>query len=56
MTWKILNAQIREENYYSLVCHKLIPEELKGENFDQHILMESDQGGKNVAITWMDNK
>ena len=49
MMWKILTAQIKEEIYYSLVCHGLFPKEQKGYRretrgtgdllyIDQHIL------------------
>ena len=63
----ILTAQIREEIYYSLISHRLFPEEQKqcrkrtrgtGDllYFDQHILKESKTRRKNLAMALIDNK
>ena len=63
---KILTVQIRQEIYYSFVCHELFPEEQKGYwkgtrlinvllYTDQHVLKKSKKGRKNVAIAWIDN-
>ena len=67
MMWKILTAQIREKNYYSLTSRSLFPDEQKGyckrsrgtvELFyiDQHILNENKTRRKNLAMTWIDYK
>ena len=65
MMWKILTAQIREEIYYSLINRRLFPDEQKGCRkgsrgtaellyIDQHILNESKNRRKNLAMAWMD--
>ena len=65
MMWKILTAQIREGVYYSLTSRELFPDEQKwcrkGSKataellyIDQHILNESKNRRKNVAIAWID--
>ena len=67
MMWKILTAQIREEIYYSLTSCGLFPDEQKGCRkgprgtaellyIDQHILNESKNRRKNLAISWIDYK
>ena len=67
MMWKILTTQIREEIYYSLTSHGLFPSEQKGcckgssgtaelLCIDQHILNESRNRGKNLAMAWIDYK
>ena len=61
MMWKILTAQIREKNYYSLTSRGLFPDEQKecrkGSRgtvellfIDQHILNESKTRQKNLAM------
>ena len=66
MMWKILTAQIREEIYYSLTSRKLFPDEqkrcCKGSRgraellyIDKHILNESKNRRKNLAMAWIDN-
>ena len=65
--WKILTAQIREEIYYSLASRRLFPDEQKGCHkgsrstaellyTDQHILSESKNRQKNLAMAWIDYK
>ncbi len=54
MMWKILTAQIREEIYYSLKSRGLFPDELF--YIDQHILNESKNRRKNLAMAWIDYK
>ena len=65
--WKILKAQIREENYYSLISRGLFSKEQKGcfkgtrdtrelTYIDQNILNESKTRRKNLSIGWIDNK
>ena len=67
MMWKILTAQIREEIYYSLISCGLFPDEQKGCRkgsrgtaellyIDQHILNESKNRRKNLAMSWIDYK
>ena len=67
MMWKILTAQIREEIYYSLTSRGLFPNEQKGCRkgsrgtaellyIDQHILNESKNRRKNLAMAWIDYK
>ena len=67
MMWKILTAQIREEIYYSLTSRGLFPDEQKGCRkgsrgtaellyIDQHILNESKNRRKNLAMAWIDYK
>ena len=67
MMWKILTAQIREEIYYSLTSYGLFPDEQKGcwkgprgtaelLYIDQHILNESKNTRKNLAMAWIDYK
>ena len=67
MMWKILTAQIREEIYYSLISRGLFPDEQKGYRkgsrgtaellyIDQHILNESKNRRKNLAMAWTDYK
>ena len=67
MTWKILTAQIREEMYYSLISYGLFPHEQKGcckgssgtadlLYIDKHILNESKNRRKNLAMAWIDCK
>ena len=67
MIWKILTTQISEEIYYSLTSRRLSPDEQKGcckgsrgtaELFyiDQHILNESKNRRKNLAMAWIDYK
>ena len=67
MMWKILTAQIREEIYYSLTSRRLFPDEQKGCRkgsrgtavllyIDQHILNESRNRRKNLAMAWIDFK
>ena len=67
MMWKILTAQIREEIYYSLISRGLFPDEQKGCRkgsrgtaellyIDQHVLNESKNRRKNVAMAWIDYK
>ena len=67
MMWKILTAQIRENNYYSLTSRRLFPDEqkrcCKGSRgtaellfIDQQILNESTTRRKNIAMAWIDNK
>ena len=67
MMWKILTAQIREEIYYSLISRGLFPDEQKGCRegsrstaellyTDQHILNESNNRRKNIAMDWIDYK
>ena len=67
MMWKILTAQIREEIYYSLISSGLFPDEQKGCRkgsrgtaellyIDQHILNESENRRKNLAMAWIDYK
>ena len=65
--WKILTAQKRENIYYSLTNHGLLPDEQKGCRkgsrgtaellyIDQHILNESKTRQKNLAMTALDYK
>ena len=67
MIWKILTAQIREEIHYSLTSCGLFPDEQKGYckesrgtvellYIDQHILNESKNRRKNLAMAWIDYK
>ena len=67
MTWKILTAQIREEIYYSLINCGLFPDKQKGCRkgsrgtaellyIYQHILNESKNRRKNLAMAWIDYK
>ena len=67
MMWKILTAQKREEIYYSLTNRRLFPDEQKGcckESrgtaellyIDQHIINESKNRRKNLAMAWIDHK
>ena len=67
MMWKILTAQIREKNYYSLISCGLFPEEKKGCRkgsigtaellyIDQHILIESKTRRINLAMAWINYK
>ena len=67
MMWKILTAQIREDIYYSLTSRGLFPDEQKGCRkgsrgttellyIDQHILSESRNRRKNLAMAWIDYK
>ena len=67
MMWKILTAQIREKIYYSLISHRLFPDEQKGCRkgsrgtaellyVDKHILNESKNRRKNLAMAWLDSK
>ena len=67
MTCKILTAQIRKKNYYSLTSCGLFPDEQKGCRkgskgtaellyIDQHILNESKTRRKNLAKAWIDIK
>ena len=67
MIRKILTAQIREEIYYSLTSSRLFPDEKKecrkGSRgtaellyIDQHILNESKNRRKNLAMAWIDYK
>ena len=67
MMWKILTAQIREVIYYSLTSRGLFPDEQKGCHkgsrgtakllyIDQHILNESKNRRKNLAMAWIDYK
>ena len=67
MMWKILTTQIREEIYYSLTSRVLFPDEQKGCHkgsrgtadllyIDQHILNESKNRRKNLAMAWIDYK
>ena len=67
MMWKISTAQIREEIYYSLTSRGLFPDEQKGCHkgsrgtaellyIDKHILNESKNIRKNLAIAWIDYK
>ena len=62
-----INAQIREEIYYSLTSCGLFPEEQKGCRkgyrdtanllyIDQHILNESKTRRKSLAMAWIDYK
>ena len=65
--WKILTAQIWVKIYYSLTSRGLFPDEQKGCRkgsrgtaellyLDQHILNESKNRRKNLAMAWIDNK
>ena len=65
--WKILTAQIREEIYYSLISRGLFPNEQKGCRkgsrgtaellyIDEHVLNESKNRRKNLAMAWIDYK
>ena len=65
--WKISTAQIREEIYYSLTSRRLFLDEQKecrkGSRgtaellyIDQHILNESRNRRKNLAMAWIDYK
>ena len=67
MMWKILTAQIREKIYYSLINRGLFPNEQKGCRKgsrgtaellyrDKHILNESKNRRKNLAMAWIDYK
>ena len=67
MMWKILTAQIREKIYYSLKSRGLFPFRQKGYRkgsrgiaellyIDQHMLNESKNRRKNLAMAWIDNK
>ena len=67
MILKILTAQIRKEIYYSQTSCGLFPEEQKGcckgsrgtaelLYVDQHILNESKNRWKNLAMAWIDYK
>ena len=67
MMWKILTTQKREEIYYSLISRGLFPDEQKecriGSRdtaellyIDQHILNESKNKRKNLAMAWIDYK
>ena len=67
MMWKILTAQIREVIYYSLTSRGVFPAEQKGcckgsrgtaelLYIDQHILNESKNRRKNLAMAWIDYK
>ena len=63
MIWKILTAQIRENIYYSLTSHRLLPDEQKGccKRFRRttellHLLHESKTRRKNLARAWIDIK
>ena len=67
MMCKILTAQIREEIYYSLTSRGLFPDKQKGcrkgsrgtaelPYIDQHILNESKNRWKTLAMAWIDNK
>ena len=67
MMWKILTVKIREEIYYTLKNRGLFPDEQKrcrkGSRvtaellyIDQHILNESKNRRKNLAMAWIDNK
>ena len=67
MMWKILTAQIREEIYYSLISRGWFPNEQKGCRkgsrgtaellyIDQHILNESKNRRKSLAMAWIDYK
>ena len=67
MMWKILTAQIREKIYYSLISRGLFPNEQKGCRkgsrgtaellyIDKHILNESKNRRKNLAMAWIDYK
>ena len=65
--WKLLTAQTREAIYYSLISRGLFPDEQKGCNkrsrgtaellyIDQHIINESKNRRKNLAMAWIDYK
>ena len=67
MMWKILTAQIRKEICYSLTSRGLFPDEQKVSRkgsrgtaellyIDQHILNESKNRRKYLAMAWIDNK
>ena len=67
MMWQILTAQIREKIYYSLISRRLFPNEQKGCRkgsrgtaellyIDKHILNESKNRRKNIAMALRDNK
>ena len=67
MMRKILTAQIRKEIYYALLSCGLFPDEQKGCRkgsrgtgellyIDQHILNESKNRRKNLAMVWIDYK
>ena len=67
MTWKILTTQIRVEIRYLLTSRGLFPDEQKGCRkgsrgtaellyIDQHILNESKNRRKNLAIALIDYK
>ena len=67
MTWKILITQIRGEIYYSIVCYRKFPEELKGCRkrtiatndqvyIDEYIVKEAKTRRKHMAISWIDYK
>ena len=65
MMWKILTSHIRKKIYYSLISRGLFPNEQKGCRkgsrgtaeliyIDQHILNESKNRRKNLAMAWID--
>ena len=65
--WKILTAQVRKGIYYSLISRGLFPNEQKGCRkgsrgtaellyIDPHILNESKNSWKNLAMAWIDYK
>ena len=67
MMWKILTVQIREEIYYSIISRGLFPNEQKGCRkgsrgtaellyIDKHVLNESKNRRKNLAMAWIDYK
>ena len=67
MILKILTAQIREEIYYSLINHRLLPKEqrtCRGRTIrarellyvDEPILNNNKTRGENVATAWFDYK
>ena len=67
MMRKILTAQIREEIHYSLISCGLFPDEQNGYRkgsrgtakllyIDQHIINESKNRRKNLAMAWIDYK
>ena len=67
MMWKMLTAQIRQEIYYTLTSRGLFPDEQKGCRkgsrgtaellyINQHILIESKNRRKNLAMAWIDYK
>ena len=67
MMWKLLTTQIREVIYYSLISCGSFPNEQKGCRkgprgtvesiyIDKHILNESKNRRKNLAVDWIDEK